>query len=122
MRPPPPEAAPVLTPPSAWISPAPAIVLASMRMLPPAPELLLASPLARIFPSTCSAAALMRTTPPPERHGMHDVPALDAPAPPGSFGSKSEPNAGGALPLKIPPKPPRLAGEVTLAPVLRGGA
>src|SRR5437867_463781 len=98
-RPPPPEAAPLFVPPSAWISPAPLIVAASMRMLPPAPALLFASPLARIFPSSCSVPALMRAMPPPDRQGMHVLEVFDAPAPPGSFGSNGEPYAAGTLPL-----------------------
>src|SRR5213593_700327 len=99
MRPPPPDAAPVFAPPSAWISPAPKIDVASIRILPPAPALLLASPFARIFPSTCSAAVLIRATPPPDRQVTQVLEVFDAPAPPGSLGSKGEPYAAGTLPL-----------------------
>src|SRR5712691_4215510 len=103
IRPPPADAAPRLIPPSAWISPAPLIAPASMRMLPPAPELVFASPFARIFPSSCSVLALMRATPPPERHGMHVTLLLDAPEPPGVFGSSGDPYGAGTLPLHRPP-------------------
>src|SRR5258707_1189513 len=94
IRPPPPEAEFVFNPPSAWISPAPAIApAASMRMLPPAPAELDPSPLAKIFPSSCTAPALIRATPPPERHGRQV--SLDAdPAPPGVFGSRGDPYVG----------------------------
>src|SRR5712691_8861905 len=98
MRPPPPEAPPVFWPPSAWISPAPLIVVASMRMLPPAALPSLDSPFARILPSITNGPVLIRATPPPVRHGEQLAFVVPAPAPPGSFGSNGEPYAAGTLP------------------------
>src|SRR5712692_8587966 len=89
-RPPPPDAPMLFEPPSAWISPKPVTLVASMRTLPPAPAASLFSPFARILPSTRTVPAAMRTTPPPERHGRQFAP-LYHPAPPGSFGSNRDP-------------------------------
>src|SRR5438105_3145683 len=103
MRPPPAAAPEVFAPPSACISPAPLIVPASMRMLPPAPEESEDSPFARILPLRMSEVAKTCATPPPERHGVHVVPAAGAPAPPGVFGLNTEPNDDATLPVHRPP-------------------
>src|SRR5262245_35111788 len=87
-----------------------------MRMEPPAAALSTDSPFARILPSSCSVPALMRTTPPPVRHGLQLVPLPPAPAPPGSFGSNTDPYAAGVLPVQRPPTPPWLPALKLVAP------